>query len=157
MASSTSPEPSQPPLDAKPVLRKPEFKKVEQLKPSTTGHTLTVVVLSSNTVLAKGRSVSHHLRQTRIAECVVGDDTGTIVFTARNEQGNLFFLPALVFEFFFRLRFSGFCFVAAEKSEVRRGIHCAFWIWMFILQLVLLFGLFVRLEWCAKESYRGEC
>ncbi|KAE8125839.1 hypothetical protein FH972_020609 [Carpinus fangiana] len=86
MASSTSPEPSQPPLDAKPVLRKPEFKKVEQLKPSTTGHTLTVVVLSSNTVLAKGRSVSHHLRQTRIAECVVGDDTGTIVFTARNEQ-----------------------------------------------------------------------
>ncbi|XP_059444345.1 uncharacterized protein At4g28440-like [Corylus avellana] len=89
MASSTSPEPSQPPLeqsDAKPVLRKPEFKKVEQLKPSTTGHTLTVIVLSSNTVLAKGRSVSHHLRQTRIAECVVGDDTGTIVFTARNEQ-----------------------------------------------------------------------
>lgn len=89
MASSTSPEPSQPPpeqSDAKPVLRKPEFKKVEQLKPSTTGHTLTVIVLSSNTVLAKGRSVSHHLRQTRIAECVVGDDTGTIVFTARNEQ-----------------------------------------------------------------------
>lgn len=98
MASSTSPEPSQPPLeqsDAKPVLRKPEFKKVEQLKPSTTGHTLTVIVLSSKTVLAKGRSVSHHLRQTRIAECVVGDDTGTIVFTARNEQGNLFFVASL--------------------------------------------------------------
>lgn len=98
--ASSSPEPSQPPpepSDPKPVLRKPEFKKVEQLRPGTTGHTLTVNVISSNTVLAKGRSVSHHLRQTRIAECVVGDDTGTIVFTARNEQGISFF-------FFFKPR-----------------------------------------------------
>ncbi|XP_040986631.1 uncharacterized protein At4g28440-like isoform X1 [Juglans microcarpa x Juglans regia] len=72
--------------DPKPALRKPEFKKVDQLKPGTGGHTLTVKVLTSNTVLAKGRSVSQHLRQTRIAECLVGDETGAIVFTARNEQ-----------------------------------------------------------------------
>lgn len=73
--------------NAKPGLRKPVFTKVDQLKPGTTGHTLTVKVLSSNTVLQKGRSVSQHLRQTRVAECLIGDETGTIVFTARNEQG----------------------------------------------------------------------
>ncbi|KAK1286558.1 Uncharacterized protein QJS10_CPB20g01871 [Acorus calamus] len=70
----------------KPGLRKPVFTKVEQLKPGTTGHTLTVKVVSSKTVLQKGRAASASLRQTRIAECVVGDETGTIVFTARNEQ-----------------------------------------------------------------------
>ncbi|KAK1324735.1 Uncharacterized protein QJS10_CPA01g02029 [Acorus calamus] len=61
----------------KPGLRKPVFTKVEQLKPGTNGHTLTV---------KKGRSASANLRQTRIAECLVGDETGTIVFTARNDQ-----------------------------------------------------------------------
>lgn len=71
----------------KPGLRKPVFTKVDQLKPGTIGHTLTVKVLSSTPVLQKGRSVSHRIRQTRIAECVVGDETGTIVFTARNDQG----------------------------------------------------------------------
>ncbi|XP_050247652.1 uncharacterized protein At4g28440-like [Quercus robur] len=75
--------------NAKPALRKPEFKKADQLKPGTTGHTLVVKVVSSNTVLAKGRSVSQHLRHTRIAECLVGDETATIVFTARNEQVDL--------------------------------------------------------------------
>ena len=75
--------------NAKPGLRKPVFTKVDQLKPGTTGHTLTVKVLSSNTVLQKGRSVSQHLRQTRVAECLIGDETGTIVFTARNDQVDL--------------------------------------------------------------------
>ncbi|KAK7829029.1 uncharacterized protein At4g28440 [Quercus suber] len=88
------PPPPPPPSEqqqsnAKPALRKPEFKKVDQLKPGTTGHTLVVKVVSSNTVLAKGRSVSQHLRHTRIAECLVGDETATIVFTARNEQVDL--------------------------------------------------------------------
>ncbi|PON39012.1 Nucleic acid-binding, OB-fold containing protein [Parasponia andersonii] len=73
----------------KPGLRKPVFTKVDQLKPGTGGHTLVVKVLSSNTVLQKGRSVSQHLRQTRIAECLVGDETGTILFTARNDQVDL--------------------------------------------------------------------
>lgn len=91
--------------NARPGLRKPVFAKVDQLKPGTTGHTLIVKVLSSNTVLQKGRSVSQHLRQTRIAECVVGDETGTIVFTARNDQGIVFrswffFFIIIFFSFF---------------------------------------------------------
>uniref|UniRef100_F6HDX5 Single-stranded DNA binding protein Ssb-like OB fold domain-containing protein n=1 Tax=Vitis vinifera TaxID=29760 RepID=F6HDX5_VITVI len=52
--------------------RKPVFTKVDQLKPGTGGHTLTVKVVSSKTVLQKGRSVSQHLRHTCIAECLVG-------------------------------------------------------------------------------------
>ncbi|XP_010666076.2 uncharacterized protein At4g28440 [Beta vulgaris subsp. vulgaris] len=72
--------------------RKPVFVKVDQLKPGTSGHTLTVKVVSSKTVLNKGRSApsaSLNPRPTRIAECVVGDETGVIVFTARNEQIDL--------------------------------------------------------------------
>ncbi|KAF9611571.1 hypothetical protein IFM89_033575 [Coptis chinensis] len=68
------------------VKRKAVFIKVEELKPGTNGHNLNVKVVSSNTVLQKGRAASQHLRHTRIAECLVGDETGTIVFTARNEQ-----------------------------------------------------------------------
>ncbi|KAG6793818.1 hypothetical protein NC652_004071 [Populus alba x Populus x berolinensis] len=73
----------------KPGLRKPVFTKVDLLKPGTGGHTLTVKVLNSIAVLPKGRSVSHHHRQSRIAECLIGDDTGSIIFTARNEQVDL--------------------------------------------------------------------
>lgn len=85
--ATTAPQQQQQGDNAKPGLRKPVFITVDQLKPGTSGHTLTVKVLESKTVLQKGRSVSQHLRQTRIAECLVGDETGTIVFTARNEQG----------------------------------------------------------------------
>ncbi|XP_061983296.1 uncharacterized protein At4g28440-like [Populus nigra] len=75
---------------AKPGLRKPVFIKVDQLKPGTGGHTLTVKVLNFNTVPQKDRrSVSLHVRQTRIAECLIGDETGTIIFTARNDQVDL--------------------------------------------------------------------
>lgn len=70
------------------------FIKVDQLKPGTNGHTLTVKVVDQKTVLQKGGSAATpapaaappHLRQTRIAECLVGDETGTILFTARNDQ-----------------------------------------------------------------------
>ncbi|KAL0545819.1 hypothetical protein IC582_015715 [Cucumis melo] len=91
MATGKSPTPASQELQqtnaaARPGLRKPVFVKIEQLKPGTNGHTLIVKVVSSNTVLQKGRSVSQHLRQTRIAECLVGDETGTILFTARNDQ-----------------------------------------------------------------------
>ncbi|XP_057816677.1 uncharacterized protein At4g28440 [Cryptomeria japonica] len=72
--------------DSKPGMRKPVFVKVDQLKPGTTGHTLTLKVVSSNTVLQKGRPDGPQVRQMRIAECVVGDETGVVVFTARNEQ-----------------------------------------------------------------------
>ncbi|XP_047309023.1 uncharacterized protein At4g28440-like [Impatiens glandulifera] len=79
---------------AKPAMRKPVFVKVEQIKPGTNGHNLTVKVLTSSTVLQKkGRNPPNPSRgavgQTRIAECLVGDDTGTILFTARNEQVDL--------------------------------------------------------------------
>uniref|UniRef100_A0A803QJJ4 Single-stranded DNA binding protein Ssb-like OB fold domain-containing protein n=1 Tax=Cannabis sativa TaxID=3483 RepID=A0A803QJJ4_CANSA len=75
--------------------RKPVFKKVDTLKPGTTGHTLTVKVVSSKTVKvgskATGRSTAMLMgrptQPSRIAECLVGDETGTILFTARNEQG----------------------------------------------------------------------
>nr|DAD22799.1 TPA_asm: hypothetical protein HUJ06_024262 [Nelumbo nucifera] len=77
-------------VSAKPGMRKPVFTKVDQLKPGTSGHTLTVKVVSSKTVLQKGRAASQHLRHTRIAECLVGDETGTIIFTARNDQGFCF-------------------------------------------------------------------
>ncbi|KAG9447808.1 hypothetical protein H6P81_013936 [Aristolochia fimbriata] len=74
---------------AKAGMRRPVFIKVDQLKPGTSGHTLTVKVMSSKTVLQKGRPSSANFRNARIAECLVGDETGTIVFTARNEQVDL--------------------------------------------------------------------
>ncbi|KAK3023036.1 hypothetical protein RJ639_044826 [Escallonia herrerae] len=78
----------------KPKLRKPVFVKVNQLKPGTSGHTLTVKVLSSTTMLDKRsrRAMSSYgdgIANTRIAECLIGDDTGTILFTARNDQVDL--------------------------------------------------------------------
>eukprot|EP00252_Welwitschia_mirabilis_P023614 TRINITY_DN6726_c0_g1_i1.p1 TRINITY_DN6726_c0_g1~~TRINITY_DN6726_c0_g1_i1.p1 ORF type:complete len:133 (+),score=26.79 TRINITY_DN6726_c0_g1_i1:210-608(+) len=62
-------------------LRKPVFTKVDQLTPGTSGHNLVVKVLNSNVVLEKRRG-----RQMRLAECLVGDETGVILFAARNEQ-----------------------------------------------------------------------
>lgn len=76
--------------------RKPVFVKVDQLKPGTTGHTLTVKVVSSKPVKAVGNRVGRPsvlaAKPPRIAECLVGDETGTIVFTARNEQGMIMFV-----------------------------------------------------------------
>ncbi|KAK6132789.1 hypothetical protein DH2020_033467 [Rehmannia glutinosa] len=63
-------------------LRKPVFVKVESLKPETNGHTLVVKVVNSTTVLQKGAAASPHLRSTRIAECLVGDDTAISVKVA---------------------------------------------------------------------------
>lgn len=75
--------------EAKPGMRKPVFTKVDQLRPGTNGHTLTVKVVTAKMVLQKGRPDSSQVRQMRIAECLVGDETGVIVFTARNEQVDL--------------------------------------------------------------------
>ncbi|CAL9759534.1 uncharacterized protein At4g28440 [Musa acuminata AAA Group] len=75
--------------ESKPTMRKPEFTKVDQLRPGTTGHTLTVKVVSSKMVLQKGRTAGPQVRQMRLAECLVGDETGMIVFTARNDQVDL--------------------------------------------------------------------
>ncbi|KAK9150242.1 hypothetical protein Syun_008551 [Stephania yunnanensis] len=83
---------------SKPGMRKPVFVKVDQLKPGTSGHTLVVKVVSATTVLQKGRAAASAatLRPTRIAECLVGDETGTIVFTARNDQVDLMKADATV-------------------------------------------------------------
>ncbi|KAH7281084.1 hypothetical protein KP509_36G029200 [Ceratopteris richardii] len=65
-------------------LRKPVFVKVDQLQPGTIGHTVIVKVLSAKTVLNRARPDVNH--KIRVGECLVGDETGVIVFTARNEQ-----------------------------------------------------------------------
>ncbi|KAJ6829007.1 uncharacterized protein M6B38_359375 [Iris pallida] len=75
--------------DSKSGLRKPVFTKVDQLRPGTSGHTITVKVVSLKMVLQKARPDGPQVRQMRIAECLVGDETGIIVFTARNEQVDL--------------------------------------------------------------------
>ncbi|KAG7591029.1 Nucleic acid-binding OB-fold [Arabidopsis thaliana x Arabidopsis arenosa] len=71
--------------------RKPVFVKVNQLKPGTSGHTLIVKVLESNPVKPAIRrsSLTQSIRSPRIAECLIGDDTGCILFTARNDQVDL--------------------------------------------------------------------
>ncbi|XWS39434.1 hypothetical protein CRYUN_Cryun18bG0053800 [Craigia yunnanensis] len=72
--------------------RKPVFVKVEDLKPGTSGHTLIVKVVETTPVKTSQRPhsaralLSRPAPPARIAECVVGDETGTIIFTARNEQ-----------------------------------------------------------------------
>lgn len=78
--------------ETKLAMRKPVFTKVDQLRPGTNGHNLTVKVVSSKMVLQKGRPDGAQLRQMRIAECVVGDETGVIIFTARNGQGISFWV-----------------------------------------------------------------
>ncbi|KAG5597164.1 hypothetical protein H5410_038396 [Solanum commersonii] len=74
--------------------KKPVFVKAESLNPGTHGHNLTVKVVDSNAVKATGganrggrSSASLNPRgPARLAECLVGDETGCILFTARNEQ-----------------------------------------------------------------------
>ncbi|BAB17204.1 unknown protein [Oryza sativa Japonica Group] len=81
---------STPAAGEKPALRKPVFTKVDQLKPVTSGHTLTVKVVSATPVPGRARpGVAAPSRPPRIAECLIGDETGAIVFTARNEQVDL--------------------------------------------------------------------
>ncbi|OIS99185.1 PREDICTED: uncharacterized protein At4g28440-like [Nicotiana attenuata] len=77
--------------------KKPVFVKVDSLKPGTHGHNLTVKVVDAKTVKAtgggsRGGRASGSLNPRappRISECLVGDDTGSILFTARNEQVDL--------------------------------------------------------------------
>ncbi|XVF31663.1 hypothetical protein REPUB_Repub17cG0010900 [Reevesia pubescens] len=40
-------------------------------------------------VVQKGRADGPQVRQMRVAECLVGDETGMIIFTARNDQVDL--------------------------------------------------------------------
>jgi replication factor A1 len=66
------------------ALRKPVFTTVDKLRPQTHGHTLVARVITARTILDKP---SPHVGRSRLAECLVGDQTGTVLFTARNDQG----------------------------------------------------------------------
>lgn len=79
------------------------FTKVEQLRPLAGGLMLTVKVISSKTIMPRGRSDGNQGRQMRLAECLVGDETGMIIFTARNDQGLLLCCVRLVLEFIYVL------------------------------------------------------
>ena len=70
--------------------QKKVFTKVEQLRPQAEGLNLTVKVVNSKMILPKGRANGNQGRQMRLAECLVGDETGMIIFTARNDQGLCF-------------------------------------------------------------------
>ncbi|XP_009601726.1 factor of DNA methylation 1-like [Nicotiana tomentosiformis] len=74
------------------------FVKVDQLKPGTAGKNLIVKVLTTDVVVDKNQNnrwqsqspcVYSQPQITRVAESLVGDETGTIIFTARNEQVDL--------------------------------------------------------------------
>jgi len=76
--------------EATSALRKPVFTKVNELRPGTNGHSLNVKVVNTKMVMQRGgggRPMGPQSRQMRIAECLVGDETGIIIFTARNDQG----------------------------------------------------------------------
>ncbi|XP_057810924.1 uncharacterized protein At4g28440-like [Salvia miltiorrhiza] len=63
--------------------QKKQFTKVNQLRPLDTGLNLTVNVISAKMVAQRGRN------QGRFSECLVGDETGIIIFSARNDQVDL--------------------------------------------------------------------
>ncbi|CAL5219912.1 g1842 [Coccomyxa viridis] len=67
-----------------PAKRQPVFTTIAQLRPDTSGHNLTVKVLSQRLVLQ--RPSRPNTKPATIAECLVGDPTGCIILTARNEQ-----------------------------------------------------------------------
>ncbi|KAL1222808.1 hypothetical protein V5N11_022116 [Cardamine amara subsp. amara] len=76
--------------EATPALRKPVFTKVNELRPGTNGHSLNLKVVNTKMVMQRGgRPSGPQARQMRIAECLVGDETGIIIFTARNDQVDL--------------------------------------------------------------------
>ncbi|KAL5065322.1 hypothetical protein RYX36_027059 [Vicia faba] len=68
-----------------------QFSQVGQMKPGTSGHTLIAKVLSSETVFQEGPRPSSSssyrgiIRPTLISECLIDDETGSIIFTARSE------------------------------------------------------------------------
>jgi len=118
--------------DSKSGLRKPVFTKVDQLRPGTSGHTLTVKVVNAKMVMQKGRSDGPQSRQMRIAECLVGDETGMIIFTARNDQGIyvlLLFPKLYIFKFFLTTSWYFYC------------CHCLFFGWAKGCYLVVLHGI----------------
>jgi len=64
-------------------LRKPDFVRIADLKPGTKGHNLHLKVAEVNTVLERKRADGSVMK---IAEALVGDSSGCILLTVRNEQ-----------------------------------------------------------------------
>lgn len=73
--------------------RKPVFVPIEALRPGTQGHNLVVKVVSAKEVLKRQRPDGSEVR---ITECIVGDATGVIIFTARNAQVDIMKVGATV-------------------------------------------------------------
>lgn len=65
--------------------QKKQVTKINQLRPLDAGLNLTVKVVSAKMVAQRGRN------QGRFSECLVGDETGIIIFSARNDQGEHLF------------------------------------------------------------------
>lgn len=84
-------------------IQQSAFTKIHQLRPLAGGLMLTVKVISSKTIMPRGRADGNQGRQMRLAECLVGDETGMIIFTARNDQGLLLCLVLLLLEFIYVL------------------------------------------------------
>ncbi|KAI3731467.1 hypothetical protein L1987_62655 [Smallanthus sonchifolius] len=70
---------------AEQIKQQPAFIKINQLRPGAFGLNLTVKVVSSKAIVTRGRNGTQG-RNMRLAECLVGDETGIVVFTARNDQ-----------------------------------------------------------------------
>lgn len=64
-------------------LQPAKFVQIKDLFPGTHGHNLVVKVASSSVVLEKMRADGTKIR---VAEAVVGDASGSVIFTARNDQ-----------------------------------------------------------------------
>ncbi|KAL7607125.1 uncharacterized protein At4g28440 [Lactuca sativa] len=72
---------------AEQTKQQPAFTKIDQLRPGAFGLNLTVKVVSSKMIMTRGgRNGTQGRNNMRLAECLVGDETGIIVFTARNDQ-----------------------------------------------------------------------
>ena len=91
--------------------KQPVFTKVEQLRPMANGLNLTVKVVNTKLIVQRGAQA----RQMRLAECLVGDETGMIIFTARNDQGSTF-----VFLYLDYLSFATFVFLYLDYLSFAR-------------------------------------
>ncbi|GKF24884.1 putative nucleic acid-binding, OB-fold protein [Tanacetum coccineum] len=63
------------------------FTKINQLRPDAFGLNLTVKVADSKAIQTRGGRNGTQGCNMPLAECLVGDETEVVVFTARNEQG----------------------------------------------------------------------
>ena len=64
----------------------PVFVEIKDLRPTKTGLNITVKVVSSKTVVDRTKPDGSKVL---VSECMVGDGSGIVVFTAKNEQVSL--------------------------------------------------------------------